>query len=71
LSISWEQIERWWEYWLLWRFVGQRVEAFMMVLNWYGPLPKSMMDTFAEIDNFYNKMDAQKMKEEAKENKYG
>lgn len=37
-----------------------------MALDWRGSLPKSMLDVFAEIDTFYNKMDAQKMKEEAK-----
>lgn len=69
LSVTWEQIDQWWNYWLLWRFSERRAESFVLIAGWQGPLPKSMTDTFAELDGFYGKMEAQKIKQEKKNGK--
>jgi hypothetical protein len=68
LAVSWDQITKWWEYWLLWRFSERRAESFVLIAGWDGPFPKSMSDTFAELDGFYGKMEAQKLKEDSKKN---
>jgi hypothetical protein len=37
----------------------------MMATGWRGALPKSMLDTFLELDNFYGRMEAKHMKDKA------
>ncbi len=53
-----------WEDWLLWRMVGKRAEAFVAAKGWSGPLSKSMLEAFFEMDNFMDRMEAQKIKKE-------
>lgn len=69
LKITREQIEKWWDYWLLWRMLEKRVEAFVLATNWQGALPKSMLETFLELDNFIGKMEAQFLEKKLKEKK--
>lgn len=66
IGLTKEQILRWWDYWLLWRMTGKRVEAFALVVDWKGPMSKSMLETFFELDNFMAKMEAQRLEKELK-----
>jgi len=66
VKVTVEQLEKWWKLWLFWRMIGKRVEAFIMALDWKGPLPRSMLETFFELDNFMDKMEAQKVEKELK-----
>ena len=63
------QILKWWDNWLLWRMIGKRVEAFVLATDWKGPLPKSMLETFLELDNFIEKMESQFLEKKLKEKK--
>ena len=57
---------------MLWRMAGKRVESFVLATGWKGPLPKSMLETFFELDSFYGKMEAQALKKELeKQKKHG
>ena len=42
---------------------GKRVEAFVTAKRF--PLPKAMLDTFFFLDNFFGKMEYEKMEKEA------
>jgi len=42
--------------------VGKRVEAFVLATGWQGPLPRSMLQTFFELDDFYGRMERKFMK---------
>lgn len=57
---------KFWEHWLLWRMSGKRVEAFVLAVGWKGPLPKSMLEVFFELDNFMDKMESQYLENELK-----
>jgi hypothetical protein len=45
---------------------GRRVEAFVSAVDWKGPLPKALLETFFELDHFMDKMEAQWLEKEAK-----
>jgi len=49
--------------------IGKRVEAFVLATDWKGPLPKSMLETFLELDNFIEKMESQFLEKKLKEKK--
>lgn len=44
----------------------RKLDAFILATGWQGPLPRSMLDTFFELDSFMGKMEAQKMEKELK-----
>ena len=48
---------------------GKRVEAFVLATGWEGALPRSMLDTFFELDSFMGKMESQKLERDAKAKK--
>lgn len=52
---------------MTWRYAGKNAQSFIILSGWVGPLPKSMTDTFAELDSFYGKMEMQHLKKKAKE----
>lgn len=62
-----EQVLRWWDHWLLWRMTGKRIEAFVLATDWKGVLPRSMLDTFFELDDFFGRMEAQRLEKELEE----
>ncbi len=62
LDIPKSQILKYWDYWLIWRMVGQRVEAFVLAIK----LPKALLDTLFFLDFFMGKMEAKKAKDDAK-----
>lgn len=39
------------------------MEAFVLATDWQGALPRSMLDTFFELDDFYGRMESQKLEE--------
>jgi hypothetical protein len=63
------QVTKWWDYWTLYRMAGKKIEIFALLVDWKGPLSRSMLDTFFELDYFMDKMEKQKMKQESKRNK--
>jgi hypothetical protein len=69
VEITIGQVDAWWDYWLLWRIAGKRIESFMSMVGWSGPLSKSILDVFLELDAFYEKMEAQMMEKEAEHNR--
>ena len=69
MKVTKEQILRYWDRWLLWRMAGKRVEAYVLATGWEGPLPKGMLETFFELDNFLGKMEAQYLEKELKKKK--
>jgi hypothetical protein len=69
VDITISQVDAWWDYWLLWRIAGKRIESFMALVGWYGPLSKSILDVFLELDNFYEKMETQMMEKEMESRK--
>lgn len=72
VNVTIEQVENWWEYWLLWRVAGKQITAFMALVGWQGPLSKSILDVFLELDVFYDKMETQMMDKEIESKKrYG
>lgn len=42
------------------------MEAFVLAIGWRGPLPKSMLEVFFELDNFLDKMESQALEKELK-----
>ena len=68
VEVTIEQIEKWWDYWLLWRHSDRKIESFVTLIGWQGAIPKSMFDVFLELDTFYERMEAKRMEQEAKNN---
>ena len=54
---------------MLWRVSDRKVDSFMRIIGWNDPLPKSMLDTFLELDNIYDRMERKRMEDEAEKNK--
>jgi hypothetical protein len=47
----------------------KNIEAFCIMVGWEGSISKTMLDVFMELDMFFDKMEAQRIDEEMKEEK--
>jgi hypothetical protein len=71
IKVTQEQITKYWEHWLFWKMCGRRVEAFVMALGWKSTLPRAMLEVFFELDNFMDRMEAQKLRKELQRKQNG